>query len=1568
MQKKQNKYFIFVLSSIFILGFIFSALSLGAHFLFAQSSLTILSPSASQKVNGMYGFKVQVSGIFSSGWLNLINPTDHTLYTSSKAFILSNDIFRVDWDTKVFPDGDYCLSAMVVDKNNTMSRSLWQHVIVDNKGYQSKEVLSCANITIESDSVTQDTSSPNTTDTDPGSIDPSSGQTYIISILSPQAGSVIAGTQGLKATSNNALDSLLFSLDNPDTPTVPDYLFNAQDAGGRTSWIYSLDSKQIKDSTYYLYSVGKVGQQHYISQGTYSVSIKNASVNQDTILTPLLNENTVPEIKFTLLEPALTDISGEVALKAQVSSNVGSLIYILNGPSQINITGNLSENVWYAKWNTLNFPNGTYQLMLVAKAAGAEYKSQQYNLNVKNSIASTRVLIIFPDDNTTIQQNIVLRAGVENGTATQLQFKIFQEENPIKVLNAGYQSSLGVWTQELIIGNYSNGTYKIVAEATIAGTIYQSSIRYIHVLHPSFNETKDIFLAFKSPIRGQILSDKIFLIVQTTGGMADEVDIKLTFENSTYTLGKARYDAASQTWIHFWDTMQTKNGEYALGARARLSTKYYNSDPIYVIVKNVTPSTETQIKKPPPEPGQVAHQPKEEESNIPTIEEPKIEKDKQPLPKEPVEPVSVVEKGQEEQEVAKTGEENITQEPTQGEKEAGEVFETVGPKHSLHFLQPRQKDVFGNTVLEVQASVKVDSLEIIISREKNQETYDARYDAAKGSWKTFWDTRRVSNGIYRIVAFATLRGQTIKSLPKVVWVKNTRSEPINTLEEKEFDTSKKEALQGDLKNKLWIIKPFHDAEIFGNINLMVGADQGIVSVEMIYFKDGIKNIFAQLDKLDQYRWHTVYDTTLLENGNYILQAKGASQDGSEWYSNQVGVMIQRMIQDKPQAVQVVDEYFLPDECQKLAITSSEECKLKLKELSLLSFECKEAGIYEIDRCEIYMKEKFFPAECVQKGLATMKDCQALMRQQWYKAQESILYEVPRATILPPPSEVVVGMSNLPKACMDSQITKPEDCQKFLYEIDTPDLCKKAKVTDSKACNQLLFANFSPPECKKAGLTTKAECDALLFQKNIPQVCVDKNILEKVLCDNYILEKNLPQECRTAGALSAGACKKFMFEKLKQDNEQFMEELPYECGIANITTKDHCAKYLEEKYLPLQCVQAGIKSGTECQNYLQELLLPSECRNEGIKSQQECNAYLKKIYIEPECTEAGISDNTKCKEYIAQKYSSDVQCEGLERMLCESVLQERHISMLVFEQKKKEAVNRVVDPDIGKTIVLEKLEKTEIPKNIKEISRLEHIVPIKVEEKTPVLILPSEDRIVLSKDENILKASAAVITHDFDSDGVPDDIERRLGTDATIADSDFDGFDDGYEIKNNFNPLGSGAMKQKLAPVEEAIIQKKNLQQPKVAGAISEDLKIEKIEDIVLNKNIRQKISGKALPGSVVLLYIYSELPMITQAQTDEFGNWTYTLQNSLLDGNHEIYVTINDNTGKIVSKSNPISFMVREARAVSASDLFGSPVSQAKPKTLLDRSKNYLWYAVGLILFGLILFMFFMFQGKKKRQ
>jgi len=174
----------------------------------------------------------------------------------------------------------------------------------------------------------------------------------------------------------------------------------------------------------------------------------------------------------------------------------------------------------------------------------------------------------------------------------------------------------------------------------------------------------------------------------------------------------------------------------------------------------------------------------------------------------------------------------------------------------------------------------------------------------------------------------------------------------------------------------------------------------------------------------------------------------------------------------------------------------------------------------------------------------------------------------------------------------------------------------------------------------------------------------------------------------------------------------------------------------------------------------------------------------------------------------------------------------------------------------------------------------------------------------------------------------------------------------------------------MAPVDQAILTNKTLGQPKTEGEISEDLTIENIINITDEQNgLNQgyNLAGQAEPNSVATVYIYSDLPIVATVQADEYGNWQYEFSQSLIEGEHEIYVAVNDNTGKVLAKSNPLNFFIKEAKAVSVKDFVATPIASA-PTVQKSESmiKYYIIIAILTVVVGILLFVIFIVEKRRK--
>lgn len=223
--------------------------------------------------------------------------------------------------------------------------------------------------------------------------------------------------------------------------------------------------------------------------------------------------------------------------------------------------------------------------------------------------------------------------------------------------------------------------------------------------------------------------------------------------------------------------------------------------------------------------------------------------------------------------------------------------------------------------------------------------------------------------------------------------------------------------------------------------------------------------------------------------------------------------------------------------------------------------------------------------------------------------------------------------------------------------------------------------------------------------------------------------------------------------------------------------------------------------------------------------------------------------------------------------------------------------------------------------------------------------------------------------DSDGDGVSDITEAIYGTTNNNPDSDGDGYLDGVEIQSGFDPLNAAATSKVVyeEPVSAGEVMSDIYEVSKVSNASVKDA-VTKIEQK------RPMFEGHALPNSFITLYIYSSLPIIVTTKVDANGYWSYVLSKPLEAGEHEIYVAVTDNAGKIIAKSEPKPFFILAAQAVSAADFMKSPeyakVAEAQ-ETVQTMLTPYMYITLIVILIGLavsiIAVVIIAYKSSKKR-
>ncbi len=243
------------------------------------------------------------------------------------------------------------------------------------------------------------------------------------------------------------------------------------------------------------------------------------------------------------------------------------------------------------------------------------------------------------------------------------------------------------------------------------------------------------------------------------------------------------------------------------------------------------------------------------------------------------------------------------------------------------------------------------------------------------------------------------------------------------------------------------------------------------------------------------------------------------------------------------------------------------------------------------------------------------------------------------------------------------------------------------------------------------------------------------------------------------------------------------------------------------------------------------------------------------------------------------------------------------------------------------------------------------------------IINSKIEIAIAKVETDVKNTAKIIAErstekaslDSDKDGITDYDEVAIyKTNPFKVDSDSDGFNDGAEILSGHNP--ADATPETLvayeSPQETGIVREDILEVKSIATALQDgpqtDTKQKKAEAI---------ITGKALPNSFVTLYIFST-PIVVTLKTDSDGSWNYRFDKELEDGEHQVYVGVTDNAGKIVAKSKPFSFVkVAEAFSPVAGEVNVATPVAVPEKSFLSEYMIYLVLSISVVAIGLVLIL-----------
>lgn len=273
---------------------------------------------------------------------------------------------------------------------------------------------------------------------------------------------------------------------------------------------------------------------------------------------------------------------------------------------------------------------------------------------------------------------------------------------------------------------------------------------------------------------------------------------------------------------------------------------------------------------------------------------------------------------------------------------------------------------------------------------------------------------------------------------------------------------------------------------------------------------------------------------------------------------------------------------------------------------------------------------------------------------------------------------------------------------------------------------------------------------------------------------------------------------------------------------------------------------------------------------------------------------------KLKIYQAKLKEIQEKLDSLQKELSET------------QKRKEENKDRVAKSVVGLVKSAEEISNSEEKMLISEAKK-------EIEKEINSYLREFESSVSQKEESKIVQAQ--VFLEDSDGDSLNNDEEIKIGTDLLNPDSDGDGFLDGIEYAAGYDPLNP-------LPEDKIIYEDAR----KVKPINPEIYKVERVEPVRLKDGkMGVLLEGRGLPNSFVTVYIYS-YPIIMVTKTDLDGKWILMLSKPLADGDHEVYVAVTNNKGKIMARSEPFVFVKSKNKLAAltlASLMEGESLSQA---------------------------------------
>lgn len=170
----------------------------------------------------------------------------------------------------------------------------------------------------------------------------------------------------------------------------------------------------------------------------------------------------------------------------------------------------------------------------------------------------------------------------------------------------------------------------------------------------------------------------------------------------------------------------------------------------------------------------------------------------------------------------------------------------------------------------------------------------------------------------------------------------------------------------------------------------------------------------------------------------------------------------------------------------------------------------------------------------------------------------------------------------------------------------------------------------------------------------------------------------------------------------------------------------------------------------------------------------------------------------------------------------------------------------------------------------------------------------------------------------------------------------------YILPSNFSPVPPASIRELPKSADSAINRPENITRQRDEAQIQ-----------------ALKLSGRAKPNSLVLIYVFSD-PLVLTTSTDDNGEWTYVLEDPIEPGSHEVYSVVDRGDG-VYERSDPLSFVIETAEAADANPA-GLSLRLADETTPAQSNRSMLLYAIASAMMLLVVVTGLIVVLKKHRR